>query len=165
MDRVVLRKAFNKFLLNSKIDIKFKNELSYKDIKNILVKVINSEYNYFDGEYDDYKSFINIVNMLEEKTEEESTNILEYSKPQINLKDTNEYKNKVLNKKLMIYNLTIFLEDLGMDSKNGYLETRSWYTNSKDLQEKTITVALQGNAVKIDVYSEDYLDHILSIMY
>jgi len=165
MDRVRLSKAFNKFLFNSKIDIKFINELSYKDIKNILVKVINSEYNYFDGEYDDYKSFINIFNNMMKKKDEEPTNITEYSKPQINLKDTNEYKYKVLDKKLMIYNLTIFLEDLGMDSKNGYLETRSWFTKNKDLQEKTITVALQGNASKIDVYSEDYLDHILSIIY
>jgi hypothetical protein len=163
MDSVLLGKAFKKFLLNSKIDIKFYDKLGNDDIKNILVEIINSDTNYFDGEYNDYKDFINYVKAFKNREEYDETIIPGNSKLLKYLQNSDNNL-KVLNKSLIIYNLTIFLEDLGMNSCNGYLETRSWYRNNKSLQEKTIQVAIDCNADKINVLSDDYSEHIENLL-
>ena len=168
MNRTVVNNALNKFLHNCNIDIKFKsqNELDLGQIKKILMIVLRSETNNLDGNYENYNSFIINVDKLKKQEDditeyydklqnEDNNNINEYH---------NKYHNKVLKKSVKMYSLTIFLEDLDLDSCNAYLESRSWFINNLDLQEKTISVALDGNAESIDVRSGDYRDHIESLL-
>ena len=162
MNRYIVENAFKKFLLKCDININFSNELSLDQTRKILMIILNSETNKFDGTYENYDYFNKHVNELKKKEEiipEYDGKLTGYSSY------FNEPPVKVLKKSVMMYYLTIFLEDLGLDSCNGYLESRSWFINNPELQDITIKVALDGNADQIDVRSGDYKDHIKSLLY
>jgi hypothetical protein len=63
-----------------------------------------------------------------------------------------------------LYHFTTFLEALGLISHEGYLETRSWFCRSAELQRITLEVVLQGNGAQINVKSPDYRTHITSLL-
>jgi hypothetical protein len=63
-----------------------------------------------------------------------------------------------------LYEFTCFLETFGLDSSEGYLESRSWFSGDAELQRMTLRVVLQGNGHLVDVRAENFREHIAGLL-
>lgn len=167
---------FQQFIDASNFKINFENisttQWMIKDIPLVMMLALRSQTDVLSGEYSTYDAFIkhistiNIVDFpVTSRGEVMSTEDWDNMKSLYDItKREFPYSLTTLRSSRHLFNYTTFLESLGMNSQEGYLETRSWFCRNPELQKMTINAVLQGDGQKIDVKASNYRDHITSLL-
>jgi hypothetical protein len=165
---------FQEFLKESGFIINFINnpDWNINDIPKVMMIALRSQIDMLSGTYQSYNDFIKKINSIkiddkpvpsrgEVMTIEDWDNMVSYFK---NANKEFPYSLTTLRISRHLYKYTRFLESLGMNSHDGYLETRSWFCRNAELQQITLKVVLEGNGSKIDVFAPDYREHITGLL-
>jgi hypothetical protein len=174
LTRNLLNSEMNKFLHASGIRIRIAGRRKWTPgvILRLMMIALRSETDVLSGWYPSFHVFwtyVNRLNIVDEpvpsrgrvlpnETWDMLVNLYQKSNRPFPYEETTMRGSKHL------YECTSFMEALGLNSEEGYLETRSWFGRSADLQRMTLEVVLRGNGRLIDVFAPDFREHITSLL-
>jgi hypothetical protein len=166
---------FQEFLKDSGFIINFINNSDWNidHIPKVMMIALRSQIDMLSGTYQSYNDFIIKINKIkiDDKpvpSRGEVMSIKDWDNMVLYFENANKefpFSLTTLPKSRNLYKYTRFLESLGMNSHDGYLETRSWFCRNAELQLITLKVVLQGNGSKIDVFAPDYREHITDLLH
>jgi hypothetical protein len=166
MNNLRLKRAMRALLPNVTINGRY--VWTEQNIIKVVMIHLRSEHDQLSGNYQSFREFMNHVNtrniddvpvpsrgrVLSEEVWDEMVALFARTGREFPWAQTTMRGSRHL------YEFTCFLETFGLDSYEGYLETRSWFGLDPELQRMTLQAVLQGNGHLIDVHAANFRDHI-----
>jgi hypothetical protein len=170
----LLNSEIRKFLVTSGIKLRIAGGRQWTTpiILRLMMIVLRSETDVLSGWYpslDAFETYINRLNIADELVpsrgrvmSDEAWDVMvdRYQECQRPF----PYQMTTMRGSKHLYQFTIFMEAFGLDSYEYYLQTRSWFGLSAELQRMILEVVLQGNGHLIEVAAGDFREHITSLL-
>ena len=170
----LLNSQIRKFLVTSGIKLRIAGGRQWTTpiILRLMMIVLRSETDVLSGWYpslDAFEAYINRLNIADELVPSRGIILCNEDWDRLlNLyqecKRPFPYQMTTMRGSKHLFQFTTFMEAFGLDSYEGYLETRSWFGRSAELQRMILEVVLQGNGRRIDVSVGDFREHITSLL-
>jgi hypothetical protein len=169
-----LHRLFRKFLADSGFNIRIAGRYQWTApvILRLMMIILRSETDVLSGWYPSFNAFweyVNQLNIVDEPVPSRGRmmSVEEWDRLESLFQVSGivfPYPMTVMRGSKHLFEFTTFMETLGFDSHEGYLETRSWFGRSAELQQMTLEVVLQGNGHLIDVLAPDFREHITGLI-